>query len=155
MTAKTSKMVYPLDLGILPGLCLTAAVAVIGLWSSEWIGTELLGFDKSPISGIMMAIIAGLLIELFRESLVRTPHGEEISFAIRLSLMTATVSSVMAMLVAVPVSYLLSRYSFFGKTMLDTLLDLPIVLLPWWLVVNSILKVCRRYVSSLLKFANP
>ncbi|NDJ75273.1 MAG: putative sulfate exporter family transporter [Chloroflexi bacterium] len=49
-------------LQLLPGLALTAGVAGVGLISSEWIGTELLGFDKSPVSGIMMAIIFGLLI---------------------------------------------------------------------------------------------
>ncbi len=78
----------------------------------------------------LVALVAGLLIELFRESLVRTPHVEEIAFAIRLSLVTATISSIIAMVVAVPAAYLLSRYTFFGKAFLDTLLDLPIVLSP-------------------------
>jgi len=41
---------------------LTSIVAWIGIISSDWIGKELLGFQKSPVSGIMMAIIFGLLI---------------------------------------------------------------------------------------------
>jgi len=45
-----------------PGLALTACVAWLGLSSSAWIGRDLLGFDKSPISGIMMAIVIGLAI---------------------------------------------------------------------------------------------
>ncbi len=45
---------------LLPGLALTAAVAWLGLASAVWIGEGLLGFDNSPISGIMMAILAGL-----------------------------------------------------------------------------------------------
>jgi len=84
----------------------------------------------SLLALFLAALIAGLLIELFRESFARPPHTDEIFFAIRLSLITATISSVIAMLVAIPVSYMLSRYSFFGKTILDTLLDLPIVLSP-------------------------
>lgn len=44
------------------GIGLTVLIAYVGIWSSEWIGTGLLGFDKSPISGIMMAILLGLVV---------------------------------------------------------------------------------------------
>jgi uncharacterized integral membrane protein (TIGR00698 family) len=47
---------------LLPGVVLTALIAWAGLWSSEWVGKTLLGFEKSPVSGIMMAILVGLLI---------------------------------------------------------------------------------------------
>lgn len=56
-------------IALLPGLLLTALVAWAGLWSSAWLGTAALGFEKSPISGIMMAILIGLLIG----NLVRLP----------------------------------------------------------------------------------
>ena len=46
----------------LPGILLTSIVAWMGILASEWIGKDLLGLDKSPVSGIMMAIILGLLI---------------------------------------------------------------------------------------------
>ncbi len=46
----------------LPGMALTALVAAAGLYASEWLGKDILGFDKSPISGIMMAILIGLAI---------------------------------------------------------------------------------------------
>lgn len=47
---------------LLPGILLSAGVAWMGIISSEWIGKELLGFDKSPVSGIMMAIVIGLIV---------------------------------------------------------------------------------------------
>lgn len=47
---------------VLPGLLLTAAVAWLGLRSSDWIGKDLLGFDKSPVSGIMLAIVLGMVV---------------------------------------------------------------------------------------------
>lgn len=78
----------------------------------------------------LLALVAGLLLELFKESLARPPQLDEITFAVKLSLITATISSVIAVLVAIPVAYLISRYSFFGKSVIDTLLDLPIVLSP-------------------------
>ena len=75
-------------------------------------------------------LLGSLAIELWAESAVRPPQVGEIFFAVKLSLLTATVSAVMAVLVALPVAYMLSRYRFPGKALLDTLLDLPIVLSP-------------------------
>jgi uncharacterized integral membrane protein (TIGR00698 family) len=49
-------------LDLLPGLALAAVVAWLGMRSSEWIGQDLMGFPKSPISGILMAIVIGLLL---------------------------------------------------------------------------------------------
>jgi len=55
------------------------------------------------------------------------PH---IRFAIRLSVLSATITTILAMWVAVPLGYLLSRTRFRGKWLVDTLLDVPIVLPP-------------------------
>jgi molybdate transport system permease protein len=78
----------------------------------------------------LLALVAGLLLELFKQSLAKPPQLDEITFAVKLSLLTASISSVIAVAVAIPVAYLISRYSFFGKSVVDTLLDLPIVLSP-------------------------
>jgi uncharacterized integral membrane protein (TIGR00698 family) len=45
-----------------PGLLLAFAIALVGAWSAEFIGVTLMGLPKSPISGIMMAIVIGILI---------------------------------------------------------------------------------------------
>jgi len=47
---------------LLPGVLAAAAIALLGLRSSRIIGQQLLHMEKSPISGIMMSIIAGLLV---------------------------------------------------------------------------------------------
>jgi len=47
---------------VIPGVLLTAIVAWLGIESSEWIGTTLLGFERSPVSGVMMAIVFGLIL---------------------------------------------------------------------------------------------
>ncbi len=49
-------------LPLLPGVALTAGVAWVGLRASDWIGEQLLGFDKSPVSGIMLAIVIGMTV---------------------------------------------------------------------------------------------
>lgn len=67
---------------ILPGILLSAAVAWVGIISSEWIGKELLGFDKSPVSGIMMAIVIGLIVSNIIRLPVWTKSGIQFSLKI-------------------------------------------------------------------------
>lgn len=50
--------------------------------------------------------------------------------AIALSLLAATASALLAILLAVPAAYVLARHEFPGKRLLDTFLDLPVVLTP-------------------------
>ncbi len=77
-----------------------------------------------------LALVGGLVTELASQSAVSPPDLREVLFAVRLSLVTATASSLLATAIALPVAYLLSRYHFPGKALLNTLLDLPIVLSP-------------------------
>lgn len=78
----------------------------------------------------IIAFFAAMLFELGEGWVLNSPNVGEISFAVKLSLFTATIASVSALMVSVPVSYLFSRQSFFAKRFFDTLLDLPIVLSP-------------------------
>ena len=50
--------------------------------------------------------------------------------ALRVSLVTTSVTLLLTVLLVTPVAYLLARFRFPGRTLLDTLLDLPIVLPP-------------------------
>lgn len=49
-------------MNILPGLLLALVLALAGQYLSDFIGIELMGLPKSPISAIMMAILLGILI---------------------------------------------------------------------------------------------
>jgi uncharacterized integral membrane protein (TIGR00698 family) len=44
------------------GIALAVAISLLAGIAASWVGTSLLGFDKSPISAIMMAIILGMLV---------------------------------------------------------------------------------------------
>jgi uncharacterized integral membrane protein (TIGR00698 family) len=44
------------------GLALAIAVSVAAAISAEWLGESLLGFDRSPISSIVMAIVIGMIV---------------------------------------------------------------------------------------------
>ncbi len=54
----------------------------------------------------------------------------EIRFAITLSLISCSITAILSLWVGVPLGYLLSRTQFRGKVVVDTLLDIPIVLPP-------------------------
>jgi uncharacterized integral membrane protein (TIGR00698 family) len=47
---------------LLPGLLLAILLAWLSIWLSDWIGETLLGFDKTPVSAVMLAILLGLII---------------------------------------------------------------------------------------------
>jgi len=46
---------------LLPGLLVAALLAALSIWLSEFFGVTLLGFDKTPISPVMLAILLGLI----------------------------------------------------------------------------------------------
>lgn len=56
--------------------------------------------------------------------------SREIRYAIKLSLLSCSVTAILSVWVAVPLGYLMSRYSFRGKGVVDAVLDVPIVLPP-------------------------
>jgi molybdate transport system permease protein len=56
--------------------------------------------------------------------------SEEIQYSIKLSLISCTITMFLSLLVAIPIGYFMSRYDFPGKRLLDSILDIPIILPP-------------------------
>ncbi|MCB1210944.1 MAG: ABC transporter permease [Verrucomicrobiales bacterium] len=54
----------------------------------------------------------------------------QIRYATQLSIWTSTAAAALALLLAIPISYLLSRVDFRGRSLVDAALDIPIVLPP-------------------------
>jgi molybdate transport system permease protein len=86
------------------------------------------------LGGLYVLLIAGLLLALASYTMpghlwdaLRNP---DIQAAVRLSLISCTITTILSLWVAVPLGYLMSRYQFRGKMLLDVLLDVPIVLPP-------------------------
>jgi molybdate transport system permease protein len=88
----------------------------------------------SLLGGVyVLLIVAMLLADVFYTSpvhLLQALRTPEIRHATFLTLATCSISAVLSLLVAAPLGYLLSRTTFHGKTLVDTLLDIPIVLPP-------------------------
>lgn len=71
----------------------------------------------------------------------------EIQSSLKLTFLTCTISAILSLFFAVPIAYSLSRFQFRGRTFLDTLLDIPIILPP--LVVGlSLLILFNQFPSQ-------
>ncbi len=87
------------------------------------------GISACFIMLIVLLIAADVMftsVDAFKEALVRP----EIRAAIWLTLATCTMSAILSLWVAIPLGYTLSRYKFPGRWLVDTLVDIPIVLPP-------------------------
>lgn len=86
------------------------------------------------LSAIYVLLIVGMIVA---DLAFTTPHhlaqalrSPEIRFSIKLSLISCTVTTALSLVVAVPIGYLMSRFPFPGKKLVDAILDIPIVLPP-------------------------
>jgi molybdate transport system permease protein len=81
----------------------------------------------------LILIIALLVADLFfttPDNIVEALASAEIQYAIKLSLISCSITAILSLWVAVPLGYILARTQFWGKLLIDTLLDIPIVLPP-------------------------
>src|SRR5438128_8501698 len=95
--------------------------------TSFWLS---LGVVTALYLAFLLALIGATAMYTTPGHLLRVFHSREIRYSVVLSLVTCTVSALLALLLAVPVGYLLSRGRFRGKALLDAALDISIVLPP-------------------------
>ncbi len=85
-----------------------------------------------------------LLARAANPTLIDTLLGSTVTEALRLSLLTTGLSLLLTVLLGTPVAYLLARYPFPGRALLDALIDLPLVLPPVVAGVGLLLLFGRR-----------
>ncbi|MEC8556721.1 MAG: ABC transporter permease [Planctomycetota bacterium] len=87
------------------------------------------GISASFILLIVLLLIADLLYTSVDDfwTAVRKP---EVQAAFRLTLITCTLAAILSVVVATPLAYLLARFKFPGRWIVDTIVDIPIVLPP-------------------------
>lgn len=76
------------------------------------------------------AVLFALFFRLSPWEVVAALASEETRFALSLSLLTSIASISLALILGVPAGYFLARARFPGKAVLDTFLDLPLVITP-------------------------
>ena len=87
------------------------------------------GLSASFVLLIVLLLAADLMFTSFadfRDALLKP----EIRAAFRLTLLSCSVAAMMSLWVGTPLGYLMSRYKFPGRWLVDTLVDIPVVLPP-------------------------
>ena len=79
---------------------------------------------------LIAGVLAGLLFQLPFSQTMATLATSEILFALRLTLLTSGVATIIAFFLGVPSGYFLARQTFKGKVLVDTLIDLPMTMTP-------------------------
>ena len=87
------------------------------------------------LPGLLLVVLLGLpLLALFLRAAGRDFFSYALSdtalAALRLSLLTSLVSVAVSLLIGTPLAYILARWDFPGRTALELLIDLPVVLPP-------------------------
>ena len=88
--------------------------------------------------GGIMAFYVGLIVLLViavgtvatPDDIKQTLADPNIRASIRLSFISCTLAALLSVLVAIPTGYILSRFRFPGRELIDAILDIPIVLPP-------------------------
>jgi molybdate transport system permease protein len=83
-----------------------------------------------PMLAFLLIPILALILRADPGALAANLASEEVGQAIRLSLVTTAASTALGLLLGTPLAYLLARRRFRGHGVLDTLVDLPMVLPP-------------------------
>ncbi|MCX8156008.1 MAG: ABC transporter permease [Verrucomicrobiae bacterium] len=88
----------------------------------------------SVLGGVYVVLIVAMLVaDLAYTSpghLLAALQSENIQYAVRLSLLSCSITALLCVWIGVPLGYVLSRCTFRGKGLLEALLDIPIVLPP-------------------------
>ena len=86
------------------------------------------------LSGSYLVLIAAMLVAdaafTTPGHLLRAFASPEIQYSIKLSMISCTLTALLSLWIAVPMGYLMSRFRFPGKGLVDALIDIPIVLPP-------------------------
>jgi molybdate transport system permease protein len=100
---------------------------VIGSRARFYLALGLLG---SSYVILILAMLIGDLAFTTPDHVLASLRSPEIRYAIKLSLVSCFITTILSLWVAVPLGYLLARTRFPGQHIVDTILDIPIVLPP-------------------------
>ncbi|MDG2382447.1 MAG: ABC transporter permease [Pirellulaceae bacterium] len=121
---------------------------------SPWKAENSLWTDGPFLAGLVILssfyiLLIGAMLSadiLFASSrphaVIDTLKTPEIRYAVWLSLLSCSITAILSLWVAIPIGYLMSRFQFPGKSLLDSILDIPIFLPP--LVIGLSLLILFR-----------
>lgn len=99
---------------------------------------------STALLALLVLPVAVLLVRALAPTALATLLEPAAAEALRLSLLTTGISMALTVVLGTPVAYLLARYTFRGRRLLDVLVDLPVVLPPVVAGVGLLLVFGRR-----------
>lgn len=103
------------------------------------------GFYVVAVIALLVADVA-YMVEGDAGAIQRALADPDIRYAIILTLVSCTITAILSLWLAVPIGYLMARYRFPGRNLVDAILDIPIVLPP--LVVGLSLLIVFQYLPE-------
>jgi molybdate transport system permease protein len=82
------------------------------------------------LTAFIVTLIICVVTHTTSQALIASMGSDEIQFAITLSLLTSVTSTILCIVISLPTAYALARYTFFGQTFVNTILDIPLALPP-------------------------
>ena len=104
-------------------------------WLTVLCGFMVMSFILLPLIQMMTAPSISMLR--------KTLHDKEVLYSIWLSIYTAATAALISFILGTPLAYLLARSNFFGKKLIESIIDLPIVI-PHPVVGIAILSVTGK-----------
>lgn len=90
----------------------------------------LLGLASLPMLLFLLLPLLALLLRISPTQFLSNLVNPEVLQALRLSFLTTSITLTLSVLCGTPLAYLIARRTFRGRRVLDTLMDLPMVLPP-------------------------
>ncbi len=90
----------------------------------------MMGVIASTYIILILAMIAADLSFTTPNHILKALESKEIQYAIKLSLITCTITMFLSLLVAIPLGYFMARFEFRFKKIIDAIIDIPIILPP-------------------------
>ncbi|WDE95546.1 ABC transporter permease [Lentisphaera profundi] len=86
------------------------------------------------IFSLYLLLILGMLVADANYTsfadIAKTLQNPDIQYSLKITMLSCFIATILSIIVAVPTGYLLARFRFPGKALLDALLDIPIILPP-------------------------
>ena len=79
---------------------------------------------------MIILLVVALVLKVSMDDVLRILRNPKTHYSIKLSFISCTVSALLCLWVAVPIGYIMSRFEFPLKNLIDAILDIPIVLPP-------------------------
>ena len=108
-------------------------------WKRAILPAVLLAGLGISVSAVLALVAAQCSYVQNAGSMLDILAADDTRSAIRLSLFCATAASALALVIAIPTAYALSRWRFWGSSVIDALLDVPVILSPIVIGISLIL----------------